>query len=238
VRGFDSRPSAPVGAGATAVVDVGAVGVPRDAAATVLNLTAVDPHTDGYLSVTPCPGSAGPVSSVNYRAGQTVANLAATPISAGGTVCVRSSAASDVLVDVMGWFGAGSAFTPVTPQRVLDTRAGGSPVSPGGTLALDLAGAPGATPDAGAAALTVTLTDAQADGYATVFPCRQPVPLASDSNYGGGQSVPAFTLAPLTGGQVCVFTSARADVVVDLSGWLGAGYTSVNPVRLVDTRSP
>ena len=70
-----------------------------------------------------------------------------------------------------------------------------------------------------------------------MYPCGQPVPLASDVNYGSGQSVPAFTLAPLTGGHTCVFSASGANVIVDAAGWVGAGYTSLNPVRLVDTRS-
>jgi hypothetical protein len=235
IRAFDSRSTRALTADAPAVVSVAAVGVPRDAAV-VLNVTAVDPGADGYLSVTPCPGSAGAASNVNYRAGQTVANLAATPVTADGTVCVRSFAPTHVLVDVMGWFAAGSSFRPVAPRRVLDTRTNGPAVAAGGTLSVDL-GAVAPPPDATAAAITVTLTDAQADGYATAYPCGQPVPLASDVNYVSGQSVPAFTLAPLAGGHTCVFTAASANVVVDVAGWVGAGYTSLDPVRLVDTRS-
>jgi hypothetical protein len=37
-------------------------------------------------------------------------------------VCVFSSAASNVLVDVAGWFSGG--FEPVVPNRIVDTRTG------------------------------------------------------------------------------------------------------------------
>ena len=53
--------------------------------------------------------------------------------------------------------------------------------------------------------------------------------------------MPALTLAALPpDAEVCVFTYAAADVVVDLSGWVeaGSGYVGVTPTRLVDTRSP
>jgi hypothetical protein len=242
VRALDTRAAdAPLAAGATAVVHLDAAGVPSGAEAVVVNVTAVDPRGPGYLSVSPCPGAAGPVSSVNYGASQTVADLAVTPLAADGTICVQSYASAHVLVDVMGWFAAGSPFTPVTPRRVLDSRAGGGPVAAGTTLTADLPALGGVPAGAAAAALTVTLTGTRADGYATVYPCGQPAPLASDLNYRAGASVPAFTFAALPAdGNVCVFTYAAADVVVDLSGWVeaGGGYVGITPTRLVDTRSP
>ena len=111
----------------------------------------------------------------------------------------------------------------------------------GGTaLTVDLPALGGVPVGASAAALTVTLTGTTGDGYATVYPCGQPAPLASDLNYRAGASVPALTLAALPAdGKVCVFTYATADVLVDLSGWVeaGAGYVGITPTRLVDTRS-
>lgn len=242
VRALDTRSAnARVAAGGTTVVHLDTVGVPAGVDAVVVNLTAVDPGGPGYLSVSPCPGAAGPVSSVNYRTGQTVADLAIMPVAADGTICVQSYASAHVLVDVMGWFAAGSPFTAVAPRRLLDTRTGAGPVAGGTALTVDLGALAGVPAGASAAALTVTLTGTKADGYATVYPCGQPAPLASDLNYDAGASVPAFTLAALPpDGHVCVFTYAAADVLVDLSGWLdaGAGYVGITPTRLVDTRSP
>jgi hypothetical protein len=241
VRALDTRSGGGrLGAGGTATVHLGAVGVPAAADAVVVNVTAVDPAGPGYLSVSPCPGAAGPVSSVNYGTGQTVADLAVTPVAADGTVCVQTYAATDVLVDVMGWFTAGSPFTPTAPRRLLDTRSGAGPVAGGTALTVDLPALGGVPAGASAAALTVTLTGARGDGYATVYPCGQPAPLASDLNYRAGAPVPALTLAALPAdGKVCVFTYAPADVLVDLSGWLeaGDGYVGITPTRLVDTRA-
>jgi hypothetical protein len=212
-----------------------ATGVPAGASV-ALNVTAVDPAGPGYLSVYPC-GSPSTGSNVNYDGGQTVANLATTPLGPDGSVCVTSFAAADVVVDLMGWFDATAAFTAVAPHRILDTRAGPGPAAGGTALTVDLAGA-GVSTGARAAAVTVILTDTAADGYATVFPCGGAPPLASDLDYTTGSAVPAFTLAPSNGGRFCVFTSATADIVVDLAGWLGSAseVVSVAPVRLVDTR--
>ncbi len=238
-RAFDSRASAALAPGGTVTVTLAGAGVPADAAAVVLNVTAVDPADAGYLSVTPCPGGVGAVSSVNYDRGQTVADLAVTPVGPGATVCVSSFASSHVLVDVMGWFGAGASFTPVTPHRVVDTRRDAGRLAARAVLAVDLPTLAGVPAGAPAAALTVTLTNPGADGYATVFPCGTATPVASDLNYRAGASVPALTLAPLApDGRACIFTFAAADVVVDVSGWIppGGAYTGITPTRLVDTR--
>ena len=240
VRALDTRVTARLAPGATAIVHVDTSGVPAGAEAVVVNVTAVDPLGPGYLSVSPCPGTVGSVSSVNYATGQTVANLAVIPVGGDGTICVQTYAPTHVLVDVMGWFAVGSPFTPVAPKRVLDTRAGGGPVTVGTARTVDLAALGGVPVGASAAAITVTLTGTTGDGYATVFPCGQPVPLASDLNYRAGASVPALTLAALPAdAKVCVFTYATAHVIVDLSGWVeaGGGYVGITPTRLVDTRS-
>jgi hypothetical protein len=242
-RAYDSRATAPLAAGGTATVALAPAGVPADAAAVVLNLTAVDPAAPGYLGVAPCPGTPGGVSSVNYDTGQTVADLAITPVGPAGTVCVSSYAPSHVLVDVMGWFAAGASFTPVTPRRIVDTRrAQGAPAGPvptGSVLTVDLPALGGVPAGSPAAALTVTVVDPRADGYATVFPCGGTAPVASDLNYRAGADVPALTVAPLApDGRVCIFTYAAADVVVDLSGWVppGGAFAGITPTRLVDTR--
>ena len=59
----------------------------------------------GFVAVYPC-GTLPPTSSVNFAAGQTVANAVITPLSSTGTVCVYSNVPVDVLVDVNGYFDA------------------------------------------------------------------------------------------------------------------------------------
>jgi hypothetical protein len=221
------------------VAAAGRAGIPAHAAV-VLNVTAVNPSGPGYLSVYQC-GTASTGSNVNYGSGETVADLAVTPLAANGTVCVRTFAAADVVVDAMGWFAPGAPFVAVSPRRIVDTRSGlgaaTGPVAGGTSLRVNLAAA-GVPAGARAAAITVTLTQPVGDGYATVYPCDSAPPLASDLDYLAGGSVPAFTLATPRAGAVCVFTSATAHVLVDLAGWLGAssGFHGVTPVRLVDTR--
>ena len=76
----------------------------RKAGAVTLNVTAVGPSAAGFLTVFPC-GVAQPNSSnVNYVAGQIVPNAVITAVGASGKVCVFTPQATNLVVDVGGWF--------------------------------------------------------------------------------------------------------------------------------------
>ena len=66
-----------------------------------LTVTATDPAFAGFVTAYPC-GARDFVSTVNYLAGQTVANAAIVPVSAEGTVCFYSFAPTDIVVDING----------------------------------------------------------------------------------------------------------------------------------------
>ena len=137
------------------------------------------------------------------------------------------------------------AYNPVTPERLLDTRVGvGAPIGKlpaGDTLALQVTGA-GVTnvpSTAVAVALNVTVTEPDADGYLTVWPCGQPQPFASNLNYSTGETIPNLVIAKLgTAGTVCITGQSTTHVVADVNGWFAPSpaYAPVTPERLLDTR--
>ncbi|MEJ5255826.1 MAG: RHS repeat-associated core domain-containing protein [Acidimicrobiales bacterium] len=84
----------------------GQAGIPDDATAVVVNLTAVAPDASGYLSVY-SSGSAPPTSNVNFAVSETVANTAVVKLSANGTFRVVAGGAvstAHLVVDVVGSF--------------------------------------------------------------------------------------------------------------------------------------
>jgi hypothetical protein len=228
-------------AGRQVVVQVAdAVTVPSGATAAVFSIAAVGPSAEGYLTAYPCSDQRPETSSVNYVAGQIVANTTIAALSSAGQLCVWTYADTDVLVDITGWLGpAGSArFSPIGPTRVVDTRSniGGARLGPGATLAVDLNGVvpPGTT----AVALNATAVGAAAPAYLTVFPCG-PLPPTSTVNYAAGEARPNNTIVGLTDGRVCVYSYAATDVLIDLTGAFGPGglsYKATAPTRVLDTR--
>jgi len=230
--------------------------LPADATAVAINITAVLASQAGFFTVWPC-GSPMPVASnVNFTRGSVVANGVVTSLGAGGAVCLYSDQQSDVLVDVLGWFGGGARppFTGAVPSRLVDTRnAVGGPtgvITPGApksvpvrSVTVTVNGTPQQVPaDAAAVALNVTMVEARAAGFATVWPCGTPMPEASNVNFGRGGTAANGVIAPIgVDGSVCIFTSADAHLIVDISGWFTGGaspaFTGNIPRRLVDTRN-
>ncbi len=110
-------------AGSTTTVKVAGVGgVPAGATAVSLNLTVTNPRTPGFLTTYPCDEPRPLASNVNFTSDNTVAGAAIVPVAADGTVCVYTSAATHLVVDVMGSFSGTDAYIRAGPTRLADTR--------------------------------------------------------------------------------------------------------------------
>ena len=190
------------------VIDLPGVVPASGVGAVSLNVTVENPAADGFVTVYPC-GTRQFVSSVNFVAGQTVANAVIAPVSADGTVCFYSTQAVDVVVDINGWLKAVSGYTAVSPQRVFDTRPGQSSnaitsiekskVGGGSSLEVKVVDLAGVVPATGVSAVSinVTATNPEADGFVTVYACGTRE-LVSSVNFRTGQTVPNAVLAPLS----------------------------------------
>lgn len=196
------------------------------ASAAVATVTVTSPIAGGFVTAWPCGTPLPLASTVNYAAGQTVANLATVAVGADGRLCLHSSAPTHVVVDVGGGFGGGTAstFTGTVPLRLLDTRDGTGAwlggVTPGRRVELLVAGERGIATGARAVAVNLTVTDATAAGYVVAFPCDQPAPTASNVNFRAGETVATMAVVTLSAsGALCLQSSAPASLVADLAGW-------------------
>jgi len=263
-RLLDTRPGEPtvdgkqagsglVPAGSTLVLNVaGRGGVPSDAAAVVLNVTAAGGQGNGFVTAFPCDAGRPAASSLNFTADVAITNQVITGVAADGTVCLFVGVNGvNLIADVGGFFPAASGYQALTPARVLDTRPGQSttdgqalgagPVNAGGTLTLKVAGRGGVPADGGAAVLNVTATDAAGTGFVTVYPCDAPQPLASSLNFRPSTSVANTVVTNLSAtGTVCLFVggSGPVELLADVVGVFpaGSGYHPLTPARVLDTR--
>ncbi|MCX5129983.1 hypothetical protein OG898_28330 [Streptomyces sp. NBC_00193] len=111
-------------------VDVAIAGtgrVPKGATAVALNLTVTNPWQSGHLTAYPAGQPVPATSSVNFAPEQTVANSVIVPVGADGKITIRNGSwmSTDVVVDVVGYYGADSqaAYVPAwVPYRAMDTR--------------------------------------------------------------------------------------------------------------------
>ena len=246
-RVLDSRSTgAPIPAGSVQVVHVaGVAGVPNDASAAVLNITVDGGGEAGFVTTFPCGTPLPDTSNLNIAAGQTVANAVTVAMGTDGDVCVYSSVAVNLIVDISGVYShnAGSALlTPLSPLRLLDTRLAGGNVAAGTVRELQVAGVAGVPVDAMAVVLNVTATRTLGDGFVTAFACGSAVPATSNVNFvAGATAANAVTTAIDSAGKVCFYSSAAIDLVVDVSDAFSPTGTAwlvpLAPVRLLDTRS-
>ncbi|WP_284573924.1 hypothetical protein [Streptomyces sp. 2P-4] len=73
----------------------GRSGIPAGATAVALNVTVTNPRETGHLTVFPSGQAAPSTSSLNFTAGQTVANSVIVPVGADGKINVRNGAWAD-----------------------------------------------------------------------------------------------------------------------------------------------
>jgi hypothetical protein len=80
-------------------------GFPGSIAAYSLNITATNTLGPGFIKIYPQGGSAPVVSTLNYVAGQTVANAAIVPAGTGnGVTVVAGVSGTDLIIDVNGYY--------------------------------------------------------------------------------------------------------------------------------------
>ena len=127
--------SGPITNGATRVITIDHFGPvpPSGVTAVVVNVTAVDPTKNTYLSVNPDGVTTHPgTSNLNPNAGTVLANLVEVGVSTAGKIDVYNNVGTtNVIVDVEGYVDSSPAglYTPATtPARICDTRASGNGV--------------------------------------------------------------------------------------------------------------
>jgi outer membrane protein assembly factor BamB len=236
----------------------GVAGVPADAVAVVLNVTAVAPTKAGYLTVFP-DGGRPTASNLNFAAGQTVGVNVTATIAPDGQITIYNSAGSThVVVDLAGWYGPTGSGGPATarfnalpsPRRALNTQPSQTgygevdfgpagvtaPLGPNQGLSLRVAGIGGVAADATAVIVNVAVVTPNTTGYLTLYADGSPKPVASSINF-GRQTIANLAVVPVgPGGRIRIHNAqGTTHVVIDVVGafrpGVGAGYVALDPPR-------
>ncbi|MEU4762476.1 hypothetical protein AB0H12_04430 [Actinosynnema sp. NPDC023794] len=150
--------------------------------------------------------------------------------------------------------GDRGTYYPLSPSRVLDTRAGkGAPramVDSGQTLRLQLTGQGGVPVEASTVVLNVTVTEPSGPGYVSLYPTGVTRPTASSLNYTAGWTgANSVTVKVGADGAVNLYNhGAPVHLIADVNGYYSKGraccstvvggqyHPLASPVRLADTR--
>ncbi len=143
-------------------------------------------------------------------------------------------------------------YFSLPPARLLDTRPGGTTIDTtsagsgvvGANAALDLVVAGrGGVPSTGvdSVILNLTATGATQTTFVTVWPTGDARPNASNINPSPGRTDSNLVIAKLgVNGRVSIYNeSGNVHIIADVEGWFktGGGFTSLTPIRVLDTRS-
>lgn len=231
----------------------GGCGIPATAAAYSLNVTAVPSGSLNYLTVWPTGQSQPTVSTLNSADGRVKANAAIVPAGAGGAVSVFATDTTDVILDVNGYFAPVTdstlAFYALKPCRVADTRGPkgpfGGPFLSGGAAGRDfpMTSSSCTLPDSALAySLNFTAIPRKPLGYLTTWPAGQSQPYVSTLNAPTGVVTANAAVVPAgSGGDIDVYVSDDADLVIDINGYFAAAPGGLSlyataPCRVLDTR--
>ena len=69
----------------------------------VLNVTALEAGDAGFVTVYPCDAALPVASNLNFAAGDTIPNAVIAKLSSAGSVCLFTSSAAGLIVDVNGY---------------------------------------------------------------------------------------------------------------------------------------
>jgi hypothetical protein len=231
------------------------------AAAYSFNITAV---TKGYLGVFTIWPAGQPMPSVSTlnsysTTSTTVSNAAIVPAGTGGAINVYVSDATDVLVDINGYFApppGGLEFYPVAPCRLVDTRVPSFPAGFGPpslvagsprTFAIPTNTTCGNLTAAMAYSFNITAVTKGYLGLLAIWPAGQPMPNVSILNSYSTTSTTVSNAAIVpagTGGAINVYVTDATDLLVDINGYFAPPGTGslklypMSPCRIADTRVP
>jgi hypothetical protein len=199
-----------------------ACNIPDTAQAYSLNFAAIPHGPLGYMTVWPTGQSKPLVSTLNALTGTITANAALVPSGTQGAISVYPSSATDLVIDVDGYFAlAASGPQPLSlytlaPCRVLDTRQGAGAFS--GTIPVDVLTSVCQVPSAQAYVLNATVVpkNGQPLGYLTLWPDAESKPVVATLNALDGAITSNMAIVPTLNGSIDAFATSPTNLVADI----------------------
>jgi hypothetical protein len=231
-RLWDTREHAVLSSGEILPLQVaGVAGVPADATAVLVNVTVTQPQAYGYLTVFPSGDGVPATSNLNFVPGLTAPNLVLVKVGQNESISIQngSPGSAHVVVDIQGYITAGTpttagAVVPISPVRSVDTRVGlgaRGPVMGGTGVVVTVTGDLVPTTAQGVF-INLTVTQPGSSGWLAAYATQATLPLVSNLNFAGSQTVPNLATVGLTNGQATLYNGAPGAVqmVVDVFAYI------------------
>lgn len=257
-RTGNGAPKGLVGAGQeVSLLVTGRGGVPGGISAVVLNLAAVAPSTNTFLTAYPSGTTRPSTSNLNVAARGNRANMVTVPVGSDGRVRIYNSTGTvHILADVLGYYhgqatpssGPGATYVPSEPERIFDSRSDGGVLASGEDVTIWLDFGPDAA-GVSALATNVTVLGGSRPGFVSAGAAFSGAPASfSTINYGQNQTIANMSVGKSgTSGTEVGFSvknggPGTVHVIVDFVGYYigtdeGLRFRPLAPRRIIDTRS-
>jgi hypothetical protein len=231
-------------------------GVPSGASAVTGNVTVVDSTGGWAVYLGPTPAQNPATSTVNFGAGEIVANGLTVALSSKGTLSATYMGAAgwttNLVFDVTGYYTpdmSGATYHPIDPVRLLDTRYNNGldePLQANAPVTFQVTGRGGVPENATAVTGNVTVVNSTNAWAVYVGPVSTAKPTTSSINFTMGQiKANNLTVSLSSSGTLsATYLSTdgnSTDLVIDVTGYYtddssGSAFTPIFPARLLDTR--
>ncbi|BDC48053.1 hypothetical protein F183_A03690 [Bryobacterales bacterium F-183] len=213
-------------------------GIPANATAFALNVTAVPLGPLGYVTVWPAGTSQPTVSTLNALTGTITANAAVVPSGLSGTISVFANSTTHLILDITGYFGPPGAanglnFFSLNPCRVMDTRLPNGqlqgPIIAGGeTRFVPVTfGSCNVPSTAQAYSLNAGVIPESSLGYLTLWPTGAAQPTVSTLNAVDGAITSNAAFVPAgVNGIVSAFVNNTTHLFLDINGYFAGTGTN------------
>ena len=188
---------------------------PASARAVAVNITVVVPSRAGWLRVVGAGDTAGDLTSnLNYAQGETTANSAHVKVGTGGKICISSSQAVRVLVDLVGHFPSSSSYRPVTlDRRTINGRARTWDC-------FTVAGTGGIPDDAKSVTISLAVRTPPSSGWLKTVGRSQVNSGISTTSYRANQTKATGQVVKIgTLGRICIWSTSASTIYVDVFGY-------------------
>ena len=227
--------------------------LPSTAQAYALNVTIVPHGSVNFLTVYPAGGDLPNVSLLNSWDGRVKAASAIVPSGVSGSISAFATDATDLVIDVSGYFvptssSDGLRFFPIKPCRAFDTRIGaagsGNTLKAGEQRVFDVLGAKCGVPSSARAySMNYTAVPKRRLGWVTTWPAGEAMPYTSTLNAPTGAVTANAAITPAgTSGSISVYVTDDTELIGDINGYFapdsngGLLLYSLTPCRAFDSR--
>jgi hypothetical protein len=187
-----------------------------------------------------------------FNPGDSISNTALVALHVDGTLHVLADHAVNLIIDVQGYFTAGSATAPggfvaVDQARIADTCSGtGTPlakVTTGRSVTVQAGGIASVPADASAVYANITVLNQTAIGYLRTYAADQPAPSTGARDFDDSATAQSVAIPLSADGRFTVLVGAGGpvDLTIDIQGYFtpaaAAAVFTPAAVHLLDTRA-